>query len=314
MPGKTILASTIAKPFVEQLKSTIESNRLAPKLVGFLANTDSAAEKYAEWTAKTCAETGVTFELRQVDKTVLEDEIIVANQDPQVHGILVYYPVFGDRQDQYLQNVVSPKKDVEGLCHLYCYNMYHNVRFLDDQQTQKCIIPCTPLAIVKVLEHVGVYNRVLAYGNRLHGRTITVINRSEVVGRPLAALLANDGARVFSVDIHNVLEFHRGEGIKLKKHEVCETSFTVEDVVPRSDVVITGVPTPNYKLSTKLLKDGVVAINFSTFKNFEEDVKERASIYVPSVGKVTVAMLQRNLLRLYDYLQQGQQMFSAVEL
>ncbi|KAJ1968646.1 Methylenetetrahydrofolate dehydrogenase [NAD(+)] [Dispira parvispora] len=307
MPGKTILASTIAKPFVEQLKSSIESNHLTPKLVGFLANTDAAAEKYAEWTAKTCAETGVTFELRQVDKTVLEDEIIVANQDPKVHGILVYYPVFGDRQDQYLQNVVSPKKDVEGLCHLYCYNMYHNIRFLDDQLTQKCIIPCTPLAIIKVLEHVGVYNRVLAYGNRLHGRTITVINRSEVVGRPLAALLANDGAKVYSVDIHNVLEFHRGEGIKLKKHEVCETSLAMEDVVSRSDVVITGVPTPSYKLPTKLLKDGVIAINFSTFKNFEEDIKERASIYVPSVGKVTVAMLQRNLLRLYDYLQQGQQ-------
>jgi methylenetetrahydrofolate dehydrogenase (NAD+) len=60
----------------------------------------------------------------------------------------------------------------------------------------------------------------------------------------------------------------------------------VEEAVPLSDVVITGVPTPNYKLPTKLLKDGVVAINFATFKNFEDDVKTKASIYVPSVGKV----------------------------
>ena len=42
-------------------------------------------------------------------------------------------------------------------------------------------------------------------------------------------------------------------------------------------------------------------INFSAFKNFEDNVKEKASIYVPAVGKVTIAMLERNLLRLYDY-------------
>lgn len=67
--------------------------------------------------------------------------------------------------------------------------------------TVKSILPCTPLAIVKVLEHVGVYNSLLRYGDRARGKVITVINRSEVVGRPLAALLANDGARVLSVDI-----------------------------------------------------------------------------------------------------------------
>jgi methylenetetrahydrofolate dehydrogenase (NAD+) len=67
--------------------------------------------------------------------------------------------------------------------------------------TVKSILPCTPLAIVKVLEFVGVYNKLLEWGDRARGKVITVINRSEVVGRPLAALLANDGARVLSVDI-----------------------------------------------------------------------------------------------------------------
>src|SRR6185312_13921742 len=66
----------------------------------------------------------------------------------------------------------------------------------------------------QILEHIGIYNKMLPYGNRLHGRHITVINRSEVVGRPLAALLANDGAKVYSVDENGILEFHRGEGIK----------------------------------------------------------------------------------------------------
>ena len=217
---------------------------------------------------------------------------------------MVYYPVFGGAQDQYLQNTVSVSKDVEGLCHKYRFNMYHNIRFLDDLQTQKCIIPCTPLAIVKFLEFIGVYNAILPYGNRLHGRTITIINRSEVVGRPLACLLANDGAKVFSVDEHGLLEFHRGEGIQLKKHEVFETAATLPEALAKSDVVITGVPLQQYKLDTALLKDGVIAINFSTFKNIDPTlVASKASIFVPSIGKVTVAMLARNLLRLQAYQQ-----------
>ncbi|RUS28705.1 hypothetical protein BC938DRAFT_481554 [Jimgerdemannia flammicorona] len=331
---KVVLASEVSASFRNEIHKTITERGIRPKLVGFLANHDPAAVKYAEWTAKTCEETGVDFELRKVDKQELEDKVIEANEDDDVNGIMVYYPVFGDRQDQYLQNIISTGKDVEGLCHTFVQNMYHNVRYLDKEQKRKCIIPCTPLAIVKVyindcphmqipcwiaklaitlmsmnmllnvsqiLEYIGVYNSVLPYGNHLYGKTITVINRSEVVGRPLAALLANDGARVFSVDINGVQEFSRGTGIKLRKHEVKDSGLSVEQCVPLSDVVITGVPTASYKLPTEWLKDGVVAINFSTHKNFSEDVKSRAAIYVPSVGKVTVAMLERNLLRLHDH-------------
>jgi len=146
-----------------------------------------------------------------------------------------------------------------------------------------------------------VYNPVIPYGNRLYGRTIAVINRSEIVGRPLAAMLANDGAKVFSVDVNGIQVFTRGTGIKLAHHQVEDIDATVEEIIPQCDVVITGVPTPKYKMPTSLLKDGVVAINFSSSANFEDDIKSKASIFVPSVGKVTVAMLERNLLRLHDY-------------
>ncbi|KAI9098719.1 hypothetical protein DFS34DRAFT_618695 [Phlyctochytrium arcticum] len=305
MSCKVVKVSEIAAPFIKELKDQIEKLEVKPLLVAFLANDDQAAKKYAEWTAKTCAETGLRFELREVPRTELEDKVVEANEDPDVHGIMVYYPVFGGTQDGYIQNTVSFRKDVEGLCHKYRYNMYHNVRYLDKDQTQKCIIPCTPLAMVKILEHVGAYNPILEYGNRLHGKTITVINRSEVVGRPFAALLANDGARVYSVDVDGIMEFHRGPGLKLRKHEIVETNVTLEEALKLSDVVITGVPTPTYRVDSSQLKDGVIAINFSTAKNFNDDIKEKASIYVPSVGKVTVAMLERNLLRLYEYQKQN---------
>eukprot|EP00908_Phaeocystis_cordata_P019694 Transcript_31287.p1 GENE.Transcript_31287~~Transcript_31287.p1 ORF type:complete len:93 (+),score=18.61 Transcript_31287:30-281(+) len=68
-----------------------------------------------------------------------------------------------------------------------------------------------------------------------------------------------------------------------------------------SDTVITGVPSKGYKVKTDQLRDGVVAVNFSSEKNFEANIKDKASIYLPSIGKMTIAMLQRNLLRLVEY-------------
>ena len=180
---------------------------------------------------------------------------------------------------------------------------------------QKSLLPCTPLAILKILDYLRVYNSILPYGNRLFGRSITVVNRSETVGRPLAALLANDGACVYSVDVTGVQQFTRGEGIRKSRHEVVEKEgWGLGECVPLSDVVICGVPGESFKLPTKLLREGAVCINFSTEKvcdfppwpkyrftdldnkNFEGDIKDKASIYVPSIGKVTIVMLLRNLL------------------
>lgn len=197
----------------------------------------------------------------------IEDAILAANADSDVDGIIVYYPIFNNRQDQYLQQIVDVSKDVEGLSHRYIFNMYQNIRFLDPEtKRQKCILPCTPLAIIKILEYLNIYNTILPYGNRLFGHTICVVNRSEVVGRPLAALLANDGACVYSVDITGVQKFTR-EGLKKRRHEVVDLEGkTIKDVAPLCDVVITGVPSESYKFDTSLLREGAVCVNFSSEK------------------------------------------------
>ena len=205
--------------------------------------------------------------MRTVDREDLEEGILAANRDDSVDGIIVYYPVFNSRQDQYLQNLVDFSKDVEGLNHKYIFNMYQNIRFLDTGNNQKSILPCTPLAIIKILEYLGVYNSILPYGNRLFGRAIAVINRSEVVGRPLAALLANDGASVYSVDVTGVQGFSRGDGIVKKRHEVVERAdLSLNDCIPLCDVVISGVPGNEFKIPVELLRPGAVCINFSSEK------------------------------------------------
>eukprot|EP01134_Creolimax_fragrantissima_P007918 CFRG7918T1 len=298
---RIIDAADVAAYFVKLIEKEVQERGEgnAPVLRGILANDDFAAKKYADWTAKTCEKTGIKFELAVVDKITVEDAIDDANNDTHVDGIMVYYPVFGDEQDSYLRNSVDVKKDVEALCHTYRSNMYHNIRTLKlpSGHLAKSLLPCTPGAIVKILEYVGVYNHKLNEGNRMYGKTIAVINRSEVVGRPLAALCANDGAKVYSIDVNDIQLFSRGSGIKLHKHEITSTDITRAEALAQADVVISGVPVKGFKVDTSDLKDGVIAINFATYQNFSPDVVSKASILVKSVGKVTVAMLQRNVMR-----------------
>ena len=93
--GKKVLASGIAVPFREEVQGLIAEFGFQPKLVGFLANDDMGAKKYAEWTGKACTADGIVFELREVAMLDLEEQLHAANDDPTVHGIMIYYPCFG---------------------------------------------------------------------------------------------------------------------------------------------------------------------------------------------------------------------------
>ncbi|KAJ1490001.1 putative methylene tetrahydrofolate dehydrogenase [Baffinella frigidus] len=315
--GTKVKADDCAAPLREEIKSAVlklKEKGVTPLLVGFLASGDESARKYAEWTGKACESDGIKFELREVEKMELEDALTAANHDPSVHGIMIYYPCFGTapsfyggNMDDYLRDSVPIEKDVEGLCHTYRRNLYHNIRYIDahtqanqggilvestTENTKKCLLPCTPLAIVKILEHLNAYDQTLPVGNRLMGKTIAVINRSEIVGRPLAAMLANDGAEVYSIDISSIYRMKRGKMV-----EVTEAQ---EELVKRSHIIVTGVPTKDYRLPTEWVSPGSVVFNVSHFKNVDEEtlLKVPGVKYVPLVGKVTVAMLERNLLRL----------------
>ncbi|KZT62794.1 NAD(P)-binding protein [Calocera cornea HHB12733] len=325
--GHVLRADLIAAQFKSELLSLVASQptfqRRPPRLVGVLSTAGEPSRKYAEFTRKMCEEFGVEYLLKEVggaggDESLngegAEEAIIEANEDEAVDGIMVYYPIFGGGQDQYLQQVVSPLKDVEGLNFKFHYNLYHKwptaaASTADDTPPPghvKSILPCTPLAVVKCLEYAGVYNKLLRYGDRAYGKTVTIINRSEVVGRPLAALLSNDGARVFSVDIDSVQEYtKRPKEQSMRKfhprHVVHPVEMELKDCLAISDVVISAVPVKSYKVKTEWLKDGCLCVNVASEKNFESDVRTRAALYIPAVGKVTITMLLRNLLRLREY-------------
>ena len=302
--GRKVLAAEIAEPFRAEIRTTITERYgdRPPKLVGLLGNDDFGARKYAEWTGKACAADGIDYELREVPMHELEQALNAANEDPQVSGIMIYYPVFGatpsfygTSMDDYLRDTIAPEKDVEGLCYTYRNKLYRNQRFLDAQEQNKCVLPCTPLSCVKILEHLGEYDEKQPVGERLAGRTITVINRSEIVGRPLAAMLANDGADVYSCDIDSIYLMKRGQLIECPG----ETS---ESCVRKSEIVITGVPVKAFRLPSEWIQPNTTVINVASFKNVDEaSLLEIPGVqYVPLVGKVTVAMLERNVLRLHE--------------
>ena len=131
--------------------------------------------------------------------------------------MIIYYPVFNDERDNQLRNSIIPEKDVEGLCETYSYNLYNNIRYTDKYKKHKCILPCTPLAVLKIMEYYNIYNTLSPIGSKLSKKTITIINRSKILGQPLARMLANDGALVYSVDIDSMYKIYKNDTIKIAK-------------------------------------------------------------------------------------------------
>ena len=154
----SISASSIARPFLQEVQQSASeiASKLSrkPKLLGLLANADGPSAAYARSTGKAATDAGMEFELVTIGSKEdpsqpfdVEQAIIEANVNDGIDGIMTYFPVspsnealaksqfailqiFDPAEDQYLQQVVSPSKDVEGLHFFFRFNLYHNIRFI----------------------------------------------------------------------------------------------------------------------------------------------------------------------------------------
>ena len=281
----------IAKKYLLQLKESVARLGKNMHVVGFIASDDQPSLSYANATRKVFTDAGFNYDLRRVKRLELEIEIIKANEDKEVHGIFIYFPVFSNQEDDYLRNLVHYTKDIEAGSLYWTRKLNTNDRSATDEDTnKKALIPCTPLAIVKVLDDIG------EYGNGdlpLAGKAITIFNRSEVIGRPLAVMMSNDGAMVLSFDEHGPLEFKAGAPN--------ETSMDRRSALAQSDIIITGVPGSGFALvKREEVPSNAVCVNFSSEKNFNENVKSHVRTFIPRVGPMTVAMCMRNTIRLFE--------------
>jgi methylenetetrahydrofolate dehydrogenase (NAD+) len=278
--------SNISTRYVEESKAAVRALGENIHIVGFIASDDKPSVAYANATRRTFEQAGFDYELRRVQRLALEDEIHRANEDPQVHGIFVYFPIFNNQEDNYLRNLVHYTKDIEAGSSYWTRKMSANDRrAVQGSDDRKALVPCTPLAIVKIIDDIGEYH--------LDGRKVVIFNRSEVIGRPLAVMLSNDGAEVISFDINGPLEFVDG------RPQEIDTDRTA--ALADADIVVTGVPSAAFpRITAAELNSDAICINFSSIPNYETDVADHARIFVPRVGPMTVAMCMRNTIRLFE--------------
>ena len=314
--GRTIDVSPLAKEIRTSVRDYTHSVSLdhncRVKLIGILAAQDTSqsdAELYSQRIQITCQDDGLDYEICRVSGHQPQDveaAIQDANHREDIHGILVYYPIFKKRDagsrgpyknrltgvyykthDDYLRDVVSPTKDVEGLCHdynsrwLFRAQAKHRV-----EQLPTVLYPCTAISVLRILE-----NQEQSWNEM----TCTIINRSEIFGRPLAAMLANLGATVYSIDEHSILLFRSGGRLRR-----C-TDTDIDRCIRQSTVVISAVPSPNFLLDLSSIQPGTIVVNVSEYSNVDEQaVLEIPSVrFIPQVGKVTVAVLEQNLISLH---------------
>ncbi len=281
----------LAQAYVDEVRAEVASLGAPIKVVGLISQNDGPSMAYARATRSKFDAVGIEYELRPVARLDLEDAIERANSDPGVHGIFIYFPIFHNEQDVYLRNLVDYRKDIEAGTHYWTRKLYANDRLaIDGDPRFKAVIPCTPLAVIKMLTGAGVYPA--EQPEPIAGKQVTIFNRSEVNGRPLAVMMSNDGARVYSFDINGPLLFEhtRPSEIEIDRAEALR----------HSDIVITGVPSASFpRIRADEIKPDAVCVNFSSYPNFADDIESQASIFIPRVGPMTVAMVMRNTLRLF---------------
>ena len=274
MSGTKIDGLEVAKSIkheVTEVVETLKSQNVIPCLATILVGDDPASQTYVKNKHKACEDTGIITKDHQppteTSQNDLNELIDMLNDDPSVHGILVQLPLPNHLNEFDTITRILPEKDVDGLTP-------HNVGLL---ATGKAVLkPCTPSGIIEMLDY---------YKISLEGKNIVVINRSNLVGKPLYHLLLQKNATVTTC---------HSKSIDLKKF--CKDA----------DIVITGVGNrDSFTLTSDMIKDNAIVIDVATTHHDGklkgdtdfDDIISKASFASPvpgGVGPMTVAMLLKN--------------------
>ena len=274
MSGTKIDGLEVAKSIkheITEVVETLKSQNVIPCLATILVGDDPASQTYVKNKHKACEDTGIITKDHQppteTSQNDLNELIDMLNDDPSVHGILVQLPLPNHLNEFDTITRILPEKDVDGLTP-------HNVGLL---ATGKAVLkPCTPSGIIEMLDY---------YKISLEGKNIVVINRSNLVGKPLYHLLLQKNATVTTC---------HSKSIDLKKF--CKDA----------DIVITGVGNrDSFTLTSDMIKDNAIVIDVATTNHDGklkgdtdfDDIISKASFASPvpgGVGPMTVAMLLKN--------------------
>ena len=259
------------KDKVKQAVSELKSQGIQPCLATVLVGDDPASATYVKNKHKACAEVGITTKDHKPDASISQEELNTLidslNKDNTVHGILVQLPLPGQLDEFTTTSRILPTKDVDGLTP-------HNVGLLS--MGKAILKACTPSGIMEMFDY---------YKIELAGKTVVIINRSNLIGKPLYHMLLEKNATV--ITCHS-----KTKNLK----QICNAA----------DIVITAVGNRSkFILNPDMIKDQAIVIDVAISKNdgklvgdcnFDKII-QKASFATPvpgGVGPMTVAMLLKN--------------------
>jgi len=268
-----IVVANSVKDIVKKAVETLKSEGITPCLATVIVGENPASATYVKNKQKACADVGIITKDHKLPESFTQQEmnslVDLLNKDDSVHGILIQLPLPKQLDEFSTVSRISPIKDVDGLTP-------HSVGLL---AAGKAILkPCTPSGIIEMFDF---------YNIDLTGKHAVIINRSNLVGRPLYHLLLDKNATVTTC--HSKTK-------NLKEH--CQ----------KADIVITAIgDRTKFVLTADMIKEGAVVIDVGISRqngkivgdvDYEEIIK-KASYATPvpgGVGPMTIAMLLKNTI------------------
>ena len=269
----------VREKILDEVSKEIKNLKDTPKLAIVKCNNDFGSEIYIRNKVKTCESVGIKVKIYDLnpETTTLEDIVTTINIGNYCfHGTILQLPL-ADKFKQYekfLLNQINPCNDIDGLT---------DVNKLKLMNKEDCLVPCTALAVFKIMEHeLGTTD--------FSGKRVCIVNRSELIGKPLMNLLLNHNATPTichsktSKDINNYLFNYRFDFIitGIGKHIINENFLAFKTIID------CGISRDE---NGKLLRDVI--------RKYHED-----NIYYGKVGTVTCACVAYNTLKAYK-LQNG---------
>ncbi len=276
--GKAIAAQVRSE--VAAKVSALKEKGITPCLAVILVGENPASVSYVTGKQKALAEAGMADKSMHLPESTTEEELLQIieklNNDNSVHGILVQLPLPKHINEEKIILAISPKKDVDG---------FHPENVGNLVIGKKAFLPCTPHGIIVLLQKMGI---------ETSGKHAVVIGRSNIVGKPVALLLArketNCTVTICHTGTKNMAEITKQADILIaaagKPHTVTKDMIKPGAVV--IDVGVNRIPDSTKKSGFRLIGD----CDF-------EDLKETASFITPvpgGVGPMTIAMLMQNTL------------------
>ncbi|KPZ35845.1 bifunctional methylenetetrahydrofolate dehydrogenase/methenyltetrahydrofolate cyclohydrolase FolD [Chlamydia psittaci] len=276
----------VAERVLEKIKQEIGNSSTPPGLAVVLIGNDPASEVYVGMKVKKAADLGMVSKAHRLPSDATLTDILKLierlNHDPTIHGILVQIPLPKHLDSNAIIQAISPEKDVDGL---HPINMG---KLLLGQLVG--FAPCTPAGIIELLHY---------YEIPLLGRHVAVVGRSNIVGKPLAAMLmqkhpsTNATVTLLHSQSQNLTEILKTADIIIAAVGV---PLFIKESMVSSNTVIIDVGTSRVTANNA---KGYTLVGDVDFNNVV--TKCKAISPVPGgVGPMTVAMLMKNTWESYQ--------------